>query len=82
MNLKQRLTFTCWNCQREYSLFIEEEDAHILYVECPFCEKEAVVDLAPYLEDVVEVFKHGSPAKGLNVTTWNFPEPIPTTEAP
>ncbi len=55
--MQKRIKFKCWNCEREYSLLRELEGQPKLFVACPFCEAEGVVDLAPYRSEVVEIYK-------------------------
>ena len=73
--MKKRLTFECWKCGETYSLLRDLRGWPKLVVECPYCETEAVVDLAPTRDPTVEVFRDGEPA------TWetlDLPAVIPT----
>ena len=80
--MEKRLKFKCWNreCQRDYSLFLELEGRPKLTVQCPFCEKDGIVDLDPYRKNVDEVFRTDSSDKKSIGTTFDFPEVIPTTQ--
>ena len=46
--MSKRLKFKCWNCSKTYTLYKEITDEQTLIVACPFCSKEAVVDLKPF----------------------------------
>ena len=73
--MKKRLKFECWNCGETYSLLRDLNGWPKIIVECPYCETEAVVDLAPARDAIVHVFQDGEAA------TWetlNLPEVIPT----
>lgn len=76
--MKKRLTLTCWNCSRPYSLLREIQGLPKLVVECPYCGKEGIVDLDPYRDPCVEVFKDDKADK-INVGEgMKLPDQIPT----
>jgi hypothetical protein len=75
--MKKRLKFKCWNCEREYSLTRDLQGQPRLIVECPFCEREAVVDLAPYRSEAVGVYKGEAESGGAETIT--LPDVIPTS---
>lgn len=77
--MKKRKSFTCWNpkCLRVYSFLLEFSGLPKLSVFCPFCKKEGIVDLAPYRNDVTDVYR-GSNNERNGVTALNLPEHIPT----
>ncbi len=79
---KKRLTFKCWNCDREYALTREIQGQPKLFVACPYCEKAAVVDLAPYRSPVVDIFKSIDMPKSNAEETLTLPAVIPTTAPP
>lgn len=74
----QRRTFTCWSCQRDYQLTLDLRDKEKLLLECPFCGKECVVDLTPFVQEGSAVFKGGDQATAEQSRTLNLPTPIPT----
>lgn len=76
--MKKRLTFLCWSCDREYSMTRDLDGRPRLLVACPFCEKEAVVDLDPYRDKTTPVYK-SSGAPSPTVETYTFPAVIPTS---
>ncbi len=78
--MKTRLSFKCWNaeCRREYSLLRDLQGLPKLFVTCPFCEKEGVVDLDPFRENRVEVFKGDKSDKSHIGEALNLPDTIPT----
>jgi len=78
--MKKRLTFQCWHCNREYSLTREVEGQPRLLVECPYCEKEGVVDLAPFRSEAVEIFKSVDPPRARAGQNLTLPEVIPTVQ--
>jgi DNA-directed RNA polymerase subunit RPC12/RpoP len=53
--MKKRLTFQCWNCSKTYTLLREITSEQKLFVACPYCNAEAVVDLLPFRK--ISVFK-------------------------
>ena len=77
--MKKRLTFACWHCQKEYTLLREPDGATRLLVQCPFCEKEAVVDLLPY-RSPTDIFKSIDTPQGNTGETLVLPAVLPTTE--
>ncbi len=78
--MKKRLTFKCWNdkCQKEYSLLRDLQGQPKLFVACPFCEQEGIVDLDPYRNNRVEVFKGDTSENSPIGNTLNLPDIIPT----
>ncbi len=78
--MKKRLTFKCWNCQREYSLTLDLEGARQFVVACPYCEKEATADLRPYDSVAVDIFKSVDRPVELSTVTLSLPDVIPTTQ--
>lgn len=59
--MKKRITLQCWHCDEIYSLHREIHGRPKLIVECPFCEQEAVVDLAPFRDETVVVARSIEP---------------------
>ena len=53
----ERYTFKCWSCGRKYTLLREITEEQTLLVACPYCNQEAVVDLAPFRKKVKPVIK-------------------------
>ena len=79
--MKKRLNFKCWKCQLNYSLLRELEGKPKFAVECPFCGEEGIVDLNPYRQDSIEVFRSGISDKEPSGTALNFPDVIATTQS-
>lgn len=75
MSTQKRLKFECWNCKRTYSLLREVQGQPKLVVACPFCEEEAVVDLAPYRSQVVQI-QQGD--EGITAELLQLPDVLPT----
>ena len=78
--MKKRYKFKCWNCQRDYSLIRDLESVRQLVVACPYCEKEAVVDLRSDNSAVVNIFKSDDQPVTNPMTTLTLPDVIPTTQ--
>ena len=78
--MKERLKFLCWNCDREYSMTREIAGKPELIVACPFCEKEAVVDLAPYRTKVTPVYRGAEQTISAAGEAYNLPPVIPSTQ--
>ena len=76
--MKKRLNFQCWNCDRDYAMIRELDGKPQLIVACPYCEKEAVVDLKPFQTQVATVYRGGGEATSNVVEGYNFPDVIPT----
>ena len=77
MHAQKRVAFTCWYDQREFTWLVSLDSKAKLIVVCPFCEKEAEVDLNPYRESYVEVQRGGSEV--VTQPVYQFPDvPIPT----
>jgi hypothetical protein len=84
-NMEKRIKLNCWHCKRNYTLLkrLNVDEQPKLLLECPFCEREGVVDLAPYRSDVVEVFKNirdVTQDDGKVGQTLDLPETLPTTK--
>ncbi len=76
--MKKRLKFLCCYCDREYSMTREITGKPTLLVACPFCEKEAVVDLDPYRKNTTSIFKSvDAPDKAIEA--YDFPAVLPTS---
>ena len=77
MGEKKRVKMTCWNpdCGREYSLLREFKGQPLLFVKCPFCMKEGVVDLAPWRSKLWEITQGEG---GYMLETLDLPDVLPT----
>lgn len=73
--MKKRQKFNCWNCHRNFSLFLEITDQQTLVVPCPFCAAECVVELEPH--HIVKVLRGeaGPQAEGVEL---NLPDVLQT----
>lgn len=76
--MKSRFVFKCWNCKREFSLFKEITIQQTLIVPCPFCNKEALVELEPYRKNKKKVMRGDSGEGEALGYEFEFPEVIPT----
>lgn len=76
--MEKRVKLLCWHCGRDYTLLRELHGQPRLLVECPYCEREAVADLAPYRTEVVEVQAGEEPAGEVGVGTLYLPSVLPT----
>ena len=77
--MKIRPKFTCWNCERTYTLLRETEEQPKLIVECPFCGAEAEVDLAPWRTPTMNIQKGSGANEQALGETLNLPDVLPTT---
>ena len=59
--MEQRRIFKCWSCRRNFSLLRKIDGQSQLEIVCPFCYKEGIVDLGPYLDGCSEVFRSNAP---------------------
>ena len=76
---KRRLKFKCWHCERDYEMTRQDLGLVRLVVECPFCEHEAVVDLAPFRDESVSTFKSVDGEPQSNFESLNLPAVLPTS---
>jgi hypothetical protein len=76
--MKKRFTFQCWNCQRTYTLFREITQGQEVIVACPYCHKEAVVDLSPYPKKKVIVAVRGEGDTEREIEELVLPDVLPT----
>lgn len=74
--MKKRFAFQCWNCQKTYTLFREITKGQVVTVACPYCGKEAVVDLSRYPRKKV-VLRGKNSAEG-QAEELELPEILPT----
>jgi hypothetical protein len=75
--VKKRLTFQCWNCKRQYSLYKRITNQQTLIVACPYCDEEGVVKLEPYKQEMKTILKGGAEGEALGAE-YQFPDTIPT----
>lgn len=79
MKNKKRYTFKCWNCAKTYTLQREITAEQKWIVACPYCLKEAVVQLQPHKKPKpTSVFKGGNAEDGPVLEDYDLPEIIPT----
>jgi hypothetical protein len=78
----ERLVFKCWNCGRVYSLYREITKGQTLIVACPFCNAEAVVDLAPYLKQKKHTLRSSEEIEQYSIEEFDLPEILPTKKKP
>lgn len=80
---RKRLQFRCHSCKELYSLtrHLPDGEQPRLIVACPFCQAEAVVDLAPWRDESVTLAK-GIGDQVLNgdetPSVYQLPEILPT----
>jgi hypothetical protein len=77
----QECKFKCWKCNRIFSKFVELNGELRLIDVCPFCSSGYIVDLAPFRKEIKTLYR-GSKGKDkwVTVDTWDFADPISTTE--
>lgn len=76
--MNKRLKFKCWNCKREYSLLCELTTEQTLFVACPFCDAEALADLAPFRKKVKTVLRSADEQEQDLGEMLDLPEALPT----
>ena len=74
-----RLKFRCWNekCAHDYEMTREIEGRAQIIVACPYCGVEGVVDLDPYRDPTVIIYK-GADETEQTAPGFRFPPVIPT----
>jgi hypothetical protein len=79
--MKHRLKFKCWHCEMEYTTVRDIIGWPRLLVECPFCEHEGVVDLAPFRDETVPIFEStgGGSDSDIGFNTLNLPDVLITS---
>lgn len=82
MEKGNRITLKCWHCERTYTLYrqLNVDEQPRLLVQCPFCEREGVVDLAPWRSDLTDVYKGFDPNPASLGQTLDLPDVLPTSE--
>lgn len=82
MTVEKRIKLKCWHCGREYTLYkeLDVEEKPKLVVQCPFCEREGVVDLAPWRSELMDVYKGFEPDAPSVGETLDLPDVLPTRE--
>ena len=83
MENKKRITVHCWNpdCPHpEYSWLATFDGQPVLYISCPFCRAEAVIDLAPFTTTVRQTMAGEGDAFALQ--TLNLPDVVPSEPRP
>ena len=78
--MKTRLKFKCWNCKKKFSLFLETDEQPVIISECPYCAEEVQIDLAPYREKIVTLFRNPTQDHAGLPKGNAFTEIIPTTK--
>lgn len=48
--MRKELTFQCWNCAKTYSKTMELTAQEKVFVSCPYCRLDAVVDLSQFTD--------------------------------
>ena len=75
--MSQRPTFKCYNCPETYTLLRDTEGVRTLFVQCPFCNAEAEVDLQPYLSNA-HTTTRGEGGGQNQEQSLNLPDVLPT----
>lgn len=78
--MNQKLKFQCWNCPRTYSVDCEITNEKKLFVRCPYCQAEGVVDLRPYDLRQTEVMRRDDESERILGDEQGLPEILPTQE--
>jgi len=78
--MEKRFHFKCWNCERQYSLFLTLDGKPTLAVECPYCHQEASAPLAPYVKRPDNVLRGPEATSKIDIASLELPEVLPTTK--
>lgn len=46
--MNHRQQYRCWHCNEQYGLLLPEEEVARFIVQCPYCGKEATIELKDY----------------------------------
>ena len=76
--MKKRLTFQCWNCSKTYTLLREITSEQKLFVACPYCNAEGVVDLRPYRTEKKTVYRDTESGEQEPIPELILPDILPT----
>ena len=79
---KKRQTFKCWNCHRKYSLLKELSEKRKLFIACPFCMQDAIVNLTPYEKPTINTYKSGDHTGESEAVELELPEVLLTEKPP
>jgi DNA-directed RNA polymerase subunit RPC12/RpoP len=78
--MKKRFKFKCWQCEKNYTLQREISDEQTLFVACPYCNEEAIADLAPYRKKKKTVMKTENNSDQESGYEYQFPDILPTSK--
>ena len=76
--MRKRFKFQCWNCEKTYTLHREVSEDLKLFVACPYCGKEALVDLKHFQKEKKEVLRSGSGVERTLGLELELPETLQT----
>ncbi len=75
---QQRLNFECWNCERKFSLLVTLDEKPDILSQCPYCEKELVIELdANKLKEIIVLRSHSDQSPSIQRDA-GFPDLILT----
>lgn len=80
--MEKRFDFKCWNCKKNYSLYIDISPEQTVIVACPYCGAEGVVDLQPFLKQKKSIFKSEAIPGGEPEFELVLPDVLPTQKPP
>lgn len=75
--MAKRFKFQCWNCPKVYFYSLEITGQQEIIVTCPYCSKEAVVDLRSY-RNRIEIVLRGENKDKPNGEEPPLPDIFPT----
>ena len=78
--MNKKLKFQCWNCPKIYNVSCEITKEQKLFVQCPYCKAEGVVDLRPYDLRKTEVVRGDDESEQFLGDEQGLPEILPTQE--
>lgn len=54
---QERKPVRCWKCQRTFELTFNLDGTLRRTVDCVYCHADCVIDLSPYVDEVVPIYK-------------------------
>jgi DNA-directed RNA polymerase subunit RPC12/RpoP len=77
--MNQRYTFKCWRCSKTYTLLRDITGQQTLVVACPYCNADAIVDMAPLGKKIKQVIKGAGQEQDLGEELV-LPDVLPTAK--
>jgi hypothetical protein len=75
---KQRLNLQCWYDDREYTYLVPLDSKAKIIVECPYCHRQASIDLDPIRKPYKATYKGGEMGESALGDLFDFSQVILT----